>query len=1018
MALFSDGKDFFRLALFLGLVLHGSLLLVTFDQTYDAFVHIFFADHYAQSWFDLWEYRWYTGFSVVSYPPLVHQSIALISKLIGLKMAYYCFGLMATGLFIRGVYYFSRIWVDSKSAGYAAILAALSPAFVEALHIFGQLPSITGSSLLLNACPLIYMWVKENKRLYLGLSLLLLAIVTSAHHVTTIFGTVFFVLPVMGTAVIDRINDKNEILNFKSFFQEVKENLPRIIGFGIATIFIVLLVVFPYWYWSKTDPISQIPIPHGSRNDFTQNLSSGLIFFFIPWGMMLWVFPFFLKKLFSKRLIFLCISFLLATLLGTGGTTSIPRMLLGDHAFDILTFDRFTYWASLMALPFWGLFVKQLIEDKWKEKINSSWYNWFYKIFKPAYLISIFIFVIFITNLGQFRPLQPNSIDVVPIVNFMDRDGHDKWRYLTLGFGDQMAWLSANSKALTVDGNYHSARRLPEFTSRSVERLENAKYRGVPGIGALQQFLTQPNKYNLKFIFSNDKFYEPILHFTGWNRIQQLENNIVVWENPEVKPLTKILPRKETPDYQRYMWGILPLLNLFIFICFYIITRIKGNRVFQNIRSEEKEIVAYHIGGKKESLFFIGWIIGLSLFFIFFIRHQYKENISLTKAENSIRAYYNAIDFKTFTKAYELLDPMTKPSMEQFMLELSLEDGILSSYAKLDAIEINKLEEIESDVERYQVHSKWISSLDEYNHQTDLELIKRNGKYYILHVPYEKTTPVDQFYVLPELTFKNQGRRKAEAGKTFRADELDRPEIKLRNTKLISLDSQYYIIGEIINLDNDPAYVNVQATIYDENDQVLLQANIKDAIKRTLLPKEFSPFKIDLLPFFTEKALKEGLIEGEADFFDAGYYLDQNISINLFASSLVSEAPIYRYAGIQNFNIQQNQITADLFNYGPQEISVPQIISAFYLEDNLNWVDLEYLDKGIRANRKKAFSQNLPFLNNIKLIQNIDENALYTNGTVQVSTFDKSLSNGSNFVLNDTISIKLMINPFITLTGR
>jgi hypothetical protein len=39
---------------------------------------------------------------------------------------------------------------------------------------------------------------------------------------------------------------------------------------------------------------------------------------------------------------------------------------------------------------------------------------------------------------------------------------------------------------MTVDGNYHSARR-PELTS-PVERLENSKFRGMEGIGSLQQF--------------------------------------------------------------------------------------------------------------------------------------------------------------------------------------------------------------------------------------------------------------------------------------------------------------------------------------------------------------------------------------------------------------------------------------------------------------------------------------------------------------------------------------------------
>ena len=94
---------------------------------------------------------------------------------------------------------------------------------------------------------------------------------------------------------------------------------------------------------------------------------------------------------------------------------------------------------------------------------------------------------VFPAVLPRIQATQPEFIDPVPIARFMDEDEHNRWRYLTLGFGDQFAYVSARVNALSVDGNYHSARRLPDLTSFSVERLENAKYLGVPGLGSLQQ---------------------------------------------------------------------------------------------------------------------------------------------------------------------------------------------------------------------------------------------------------------------------------------------------------------------------------------------------------------------------------------------------------------------------------------------------------------------------------------------------------------------------------------------------
>ena len=65
------------LAVLFAFLLHGFFILTArYRLSYDAFTHMFFADHYARDWFSLWETRWYTGFNVVSYPPLVHQLIA------------------------------------------------------------------------------------------------------------------------------------------------------------------------------------------------------------------------------------------------------------------------------------------------------------------------------------------------------------------------------------------------------------------------------------------------------------------------------------------------------------------------------------------------------------------------------------------------------------------------------------------------------------------------------------------------------------------------------------------------------------------------------------------------------------------------------------------------------------------------------------------------------------------------------------------------------------------------------
>jgi hypothetical protein len=680
-------------AILLGVAFHGSAMFFTLETSYDAFIHLFFADHYANSWFEPWNFKWYTGFTIMSYPPLVHQSIGVLSMIGGLKFGLFTIYLLSVILFITGVYRFSLLMTSHRSvAGYAAIMAVFSSSFVETSHIFGQLPSIIGISILMHALPEIYLWLKTGKYRYLYTSLSLIAVTVTSHHVTTIFGMIFFIFPLIGMVILDicreQVSSYKEI-SLQLFIRNFGKQFKRNISFGILSLVLIIVCLLPYWINSKKNPITQVPIPHGSRDNFLEITSSGLLFFWIPWGILLFLLPYFFYRYFSKRYLFFGLSFTLLLILGTGGTTPIPKLILGENAFNILTLDRFTFWGTVMALPLFGEFAYRFVEGDLKSLIQKKFGAIYHRLL-GGLLASLFLLMtMFTISLGYFRPTQPQKIKMLPIVNFINQDDHDQWRYLTLGFGDQMAWLATQTNAMTVDGNYHSARRLPELTTRPIERLENSKFKGVAGIGSLQQFLTTPEKYNLKFIFSNDKFYDPILYFCGWQRLPPLRNGIMIWEKLNVPPLSSILPKEDVATWQKVMWGIIPFLTLIIAFVLNI------QSIFvKSLKTKLKVIPVYfkfknkYIGFPKIILKLSHvWTILLCIGFGYSFYLFYLKNDAQRTPENTITTYYDALDFKEYEKSYQLIDPKSGVSMSQFMLEITISDGLLASYAKLDALE-------------------------------------------------------------------------------------------------------------------------------------------------------------------------------------------------------------------------------------------------------------------------------------------------------------------------------------------
>jgi hypothetical protein len=1022
-------------AIVLAILLHGSSLISTLPKTYDAYVHIFFADHYARNWFETWEYRWYTGFSVTSYPPLLHQLTALLSMVIGLKVAFFIITLIAIIILVVGVYRFSKLWVSDKSAQYAALLSVITPSIVESIHVFGQIPTIIGIGLLLNALPDVYSWIRGLGKFYFFSSLSLLVVVAATHHVTIIFGQIFFILPIIAVAIFDRCNfkellwEKSTLLNY---WAEVLICKWRIISFFIVLILSVVLVIFPYWYLSKYDPIAQISIPHGSRDNFLLKKSSGAVFFVLLWGMLLPLFVYALKRSLSHRNVFLFFPFILLFILGTGGTTPIPKWILGENAFNILTLDRFTFWATILSLPFAGEFIYQLLHCNWGESIVKQ-YGMLAKRFFIGYIVFFFLIeTIILVNLGNWNVIQPETIDIKPIVNFLSRDEHFRWRYLTLGFGDQMAWLSANTDALCIDGNYHSARRLPELTTRAIERLENAKFKGTEGIGSLQQFLTVPEKYNLKYVFSNDKFYDPLLYYAGWQRVQRLENGIMVWEKQDISKIPPQVPATIIPQYQKLMWGIFPITSLIIAILFLFF----GDRIFKDKYIKSIDITTEII---KTSMFEYSirfWklqnltILIIPLLMSLFISSSWiTAFFSKNQPEKVVLQYYDYLDRKLFNNIHELFIKDKSLSLEQYLLEISVEDGVLMSFAKLDAIETRIIAKTDSTIE-VEAKTTWITPLEEYNRTYNHFLQKKDNQWLIKPKDFDLSIPPDESFRRSLVMFFNQGKRRVSTAATNLEDVIDRPELNIVDARLVKLNDRYSVVGQVLNNDNYPAHLTITAILFDSTGQKITEYNVQHYTHHKILPKEVTPFRIDFEDIEWKKNPNKHISLLKPGAFLPYVFERKPTSCVVFARAVSEDKDFFKNADLQSLYINEyyngqkikKVLKGKIINSGVDEITIPQLIIAYYNNNNqIEWVDKLFLPYGVRPQRKIDFEYTIAnidsLLTTIYILKDKDK---YTNGLLNSTFLNEDVKKGPNIpedskmYINSKTYIQTTVNSFIS----
>jgi uncharacterized membrane protein len=185
----------------LALAVHGPLLLMQLPAgSFDTNFHMFFASHYAQHWFNPWNEKWFGGFSQTTYPPLTHQWIALLSYLVGLTEGFMLVQLAAVVMLAVGAYRFAQLWVNDRAASYAGVLAVFAGSIAFLVYSAGQLPTTLSASLYFLALPYFYSWCISAswRSLLKGIALTLAA--ASAHHVTLIFGSFLFAVPVLWLA--------------------------------------------------------------------------------------------------------------------------------------------------------------------------------------------------------------------------------------------------------------------------------------------------------------------------------------------------------------------------------------------------------------------------------------------------------------------------------------------------------------------------------------------------------------------------------------------------------------------------------------------------------------------------------------------------------------------------------------------------------------------------------------------------------------------------------------------------
>jgi hypothetical protein len=428
------------LILMAAIVVHLPLLLMKLPlKSYDTNFHIFFASHYVHHWFNPWNAKWYAGFSQTTYPPLPQQWVALLSHII--RFGHGLYGGAACRHFAAGG---GRLSVF-PALGQPARRIDRSPG--ERFSRLGELPGLfrgpvghhfRGANLFerpaisVRVGPARQVGDRFSKRACFSRPPLPLTMPRcSLDHLLCGANP--------GAGALDR--EDGERISMPAF-------VGRTVAIAVVVGVAIALVLLPFWIALIHYPVTQTPIPHSSRANYILSPQWGLNYFIVPYGALVLALPFiFCAAPWLFGFVPCCLAsgwhFCGPRRHNPGGPSSAgPRLRRADHgAIQLLgnfarpsvcgTFGRFarrsiSYWAVV------GLTTRQPAVVHWR---------W----------------------AGQpIGPRMPRISRSIRSASWLNRDGHDQYRYVTLGFGNKIARL-----AMMTDAAAWMANGIPAACCRS-----------------------------------------------------------------------------------------------------------------------------------------------------------------------------------------------------------------------------------------------------------------------------------------------------------------------------------------------------------------------------------------------------------------------------------------------------------------------------------------------------------------------------------------------------------------------
>lgn len=309
--------------------------------------------------------------------------------------------------------------------------------------------------------------------------------------------------------------------------------------------------------------------------------------------------------------------------------------------------------------------------------------------------------------------------------------------------------------------------------------------------------------------------------------------------------------------------------------------------------------------------------------------------------EQALNNFLLDVHKRNWDRAFAAIERTSDTLNQQaFIQEWTGSNGGLRTFSALERFETRPLHATDSDAQlRVRLH--WTTPVGPVVDVRDFHMAHHGDSWKVI---WDENPPPNIPAQIVPVNYLRWDLVSGNSGDEWGSRNVDAPHVRIVSMNAVDSAEGAVVMGEVVNEDTVPAFVNVNATLVDGSGGTIDDESSFDKILHVLLPKQVTPYRIDF----------PGVSLGKV----------KNVRMDVKATLVpASSDPVI---GVMNQKLETDAqghsvLHGELLNQSGQTVNIPHVIASFY--DNTGkvvWVSDGYVEKALLPQSTETFAVEIP----------------------------------------------------------